>query len=112
MNITETKHDKGVVFKVEGRLDSTSAPEVEKKVCESIDNGVKYIILNFSALEYISSAGIRVLVHAHKKIQHQKGKIVLSSLPKPVENVLYITGFLPYFKIFDNDELALENLNN
>lgn len=112
MNIIETKHDNATVFKLEGRLDSASAPEVEKKVCDSIDAGTTKIVLNFSALEYISSAGIRVLVHAHKKIQHQKGSIVLSSLPKPVENVLYITGFLPYFKIFESDDLALQALNN
>lgn len=111
MEITEEKNEKGVVFRLKGRLDSNSSPEVEKKITDSIDSGTKNVILNFSGLEYISSAGIRVLVHCHKKIEHVKGTVVLCSLGKPIENVLYITGFLPYFKIFENEEKALESLN-
>lgn len=110
MEIKEEQKDKAIVFRLKGRLDSTNSPEVEKKICDRIDGGNKNIILDFSGLDYISSAGIRVLVHCHKKIEHLKGQIFLVAIPKPIENVLYITGFLPYFKIFESDAQALENL--
>lgn len=102
---------KAVVFSIEGRLDSNTSPEVEKEIITSISDGAVDVILDFSLLTYISSAGIRVLVHCHKELEKKQGHIFLASVPKPIENVLYITGFLPYFKVFDGKAQAIEALS-
>jgi anti-sigma B factor antagonist len=107
IEIREEKKDNAIIFLLTGRLDSATSPQVEAKILQSIEQGSKDIILNFSALDYISSAGIRVLVHCHKQLEKKEGRIFLTAVPKPIENVLYITGFLPYFKIFDNQDQAL-----
>ncbi len=111
MDLFEEKKGHATVFSLKGRLDSATSSEVEKKIIESIDQGTKDLVLDFSSLDYISSAGIRVLVHCHKEIEKQHGHIFLAAVPKPIENVLYITGFLPYFKVFDRQTQALDALN-
>jgi len=111
MDIIEEKKGKATVFALKGRLDSTSSSDVEKKIIDSIEKGSKNVILDFSSLDYISSAGIRVLVHCHKQIEKKHGHIFLAAVPKPIENVLYITGFLPYFKVYDRQSQAIDDLN-
>lgn len=111
MKVVEEKRGKVTVLFLEGRLDSNTSGEVESKIMDCFAAGEKNIVLDFSSLEYISSAGIRVLVHCHKEFEKQQGHIYLASVPKPVENILYITGFLPYFKVFDSSTHAAESLN-
>lgn len=110
MDIFEEKKGKATVFSLKGRLDSASSSEVENKIIDSIENGSKDVVLDFSSLDYISSAGIRVLVHCHKEVEKKHGHIFLAAVPKPIENVLYITGFLPYFKVFDSQSQAINAL--
>jgi anti-sigma B factor antagonist len=110
MEIHEEKKGKATVFLLAGRLDSTTSPLVEEKILASIEQGARDVILDFSSLTYISSAGIRVLVHCHKELEKKQGHIFLAAVPKPIENVLYITGFLPYFKVFDGQTQALNAL--
>ena len=111
MDIVEEKKERATVFTVKGRLDSTTSPDIEKKIIASIMDGAKNMILDFSTLDYISSAGIRVLVHCHKEIEKKGGCILLAAVPKPIENVLYITGFLPYFKVYEGQAQALKALS-
>lgn len=110
MEVTEVKKPKGLILEMKGRFDSGSAPSVEAKINEALASGSTNLILDFANLEYISSAGIRVLVQASKELEKKKGAILLAAVPKQIENVLYITGFLPYFKMFENSEKALEHL--
>lgn len=110
MEIQEEKKDEAIIFSLKGRLDSATSGQVEEKIIHSIENGTNNVILDFSLLDYISSAGIRVLVHCHKEIEKKHGHIMLASVPKPIENVLYITGFLPYFEVFDGQDQALNTL--
>ncbi len=112
MDIAEQKKGKVVVFTIKGRLDSASSSEVEQKILHSIEAGSKDVVLDFSGLDYISSAGIRVLVHCNKEIEKKHGHISLAAVPKPIENVLYITGFLPYFKVYEGQAQALNDLES
>ncbi|MCB1181232.1 MAG: STAS domain-containing protein [Chlamydiia bacterium] len=108
MKVTEKKRGKVTLFSIEGRLDSNTSAEVDEQIMATIHEGSKKIVLDFSALEYISSAGVRVLVHCHKEVEKLGGHIYLASVPKPIENVLYITGFLPYFTVFDHPAQATQ----
>ena len=107
MDIHEERKGTAAIFSLAGRLDSATSPVVEEKIFSSISDGASDVILDFSSLTYISSAGIRVLVHCHKELEKKEGHILLASVPKPIENVLYITGFLPYFKVYDGQSQAL-----
>ena len=110
MEVIEIKKGKALILEMKGRFDSGSAPSVEAKINEALVSGATNLILDFSNLEYISSAGIRVLVQSSKELEKRNGAILLASVPKQIENVLYITGFLPYFKMFENSEKALEHI--
>lgn len=112
MDIREERTGKAVVFSLSGRLDSATSPTVEEKILNSIEGGAQDVILDFASVDYISSAGIRVLVHCHKELEKKQGHILLAAVPKPIENVLYITGFLPYFKVYDGRTQALEALKS
>src|SRR5262245_33620436 len=111
MKIQENRQGKVTIFSLEGRLDSNTSAEVEKKIFDVIANGSKDIIIDFSMLEYISSSGIRVLIRCHKELEKQNGHLFLCAVPKPIENILYITGFLPYFKVFERQAGALNALD-
>jgi len=111
MDIKEEKKANATVFIIKGRLDSATSPEVEKKIIDSIQHGSNKVVLDFAGLDYISSAGIRVLVHCHKELEKKEGEIVLANVSKAIENVLYITGFLPYFKVYESQAQALGALN-
>jgi anti-sigma B factor antagonist len=110
IEIQEEKKGNVIALTLAGRLDSSSSPMVENKILDAIKNGSQDVILDFGGLDYISSAGIRVLVHCHKELEKKNGKILLVAVPKPIENVLYITGFLPYFKVFEGQSQALSFL--
>ena len=82
-----------------GRLDSSSSPELERVVTEQLDAGVQRLVLDLSQLEYISSAGLRVVLLAGKKMRATKGKLVLVGLQAMVREVFDMSGFLSLFAI-------------
>ena len=74
-----------------GRLDTTTAPELDKTINEDLAD-VKHLVLNFKGLEYISSAGLRVLLGAQKKMQ-KIGTMKLTNVREEVMEVFEMTGF-------------------
>ncbi len=108
MEIQTRKEKNTVVMGVKGRIDATTAPEFEKSLSDFIAKGEKIFLLNFSELEYISSAGLRSILSTAKKLKEQKGKIVLAGLKGPVEEVFKISGFHSIFKTFESEEAALK----
>lgn len=91
MNITKTLNDDTMVLKVEGRLDTTTAPELEEVIKANID-GIKELTLDFNGLEYISSAGLRVLLSA-QKIMNKQGSMKVTGANETVMEVFDVTGF-------------------
>lgn len=91
MDIIKTKD--GGLFKIElaGRLDTTTAPEFEAVVNNEFD-GVTEVVLDFANLEYVSSAGLRVLLAAQKKMNVQ-GKMTVKNVNEEILEVFDITGF-------------------
>ena len=99
MDITETKHDQYSVFKLNGRLDSNTATGFEQKLFESIENGAKHLNQDFQDLDYISSAGLRVILKATKSLKNSDGKLVLCSMQDYVKEVFEISGFDSFLPI-------------
>jgi anti-sigma B factor antagonist len=99
MDITETKHDQYSVFKLNGRLDSNTAMGFEQKLFECIENGTQRLILDFQELDYISSAGLRVILKATKSLKNADGKLVLCAMQDYVKEVFEISGFDSFLPI-------------
>jgi anti-sigma B factor antagonist len=91
MTIEIKRNVEEIVLQIAGRLDTTTAPALDKAIVENI-NGVKSLILDFKGLEYISSAGLRVLLSAQKKMQ-QIGAMKVMNVCEEVMEVFEITGF-------------------
>ncbi len=91
MEIQQTKEANTLTLKLSGRLDTTTAPLLENTVNESL-KGVEKLILDFKDLEYVSSAGLRVLLNA-QKIMNKQGTMVVKNVCADVNEVLEITGF-------------------
>ena len=91
MNIQLVKNADETIIEVVGRLDTNTAPTLDKTINEDID-GTKNLVLNFKGLEYISSAGLRVILSAQKKMQ-QIGSMKLINVSEEVMEVLEMTGF-------------------
>ena len=104
MKITQNHEDGLAIVKVEGRLDASSSTEAQKDLEHILDAESTRLLINLSGLEYISSAGLRVLLVVAKKMQQKGGKIVLAALTPNVKEVFEISGFSAIFKIFDSVE--------
>ena len=91
MDIKKTKNDTTLTLAIQGRIDTTTAPQLEAELRSDID-GVTELYLDFTGVEYISSAGLRVLLSAQKLMSRQ-GKMVLSHVNESVMEVFEVTGF-------------------
>lgn len=97
MNITKTQENEKMVLTLSGRLDTMTAPDLETEV-NSIPAEINELILDMSSLEYISSAGLRVLLSAQKKM-NKLGKMTLVGVSDSVNEVFEITGFADILNI-------------
>ena len=92
MTIEIKKNADELVLEITGRLDTITAPALDKTINENLGE-IKNLILDFKQLEYISSAGLRVLLSAQKKLQ-QNGTMKLKNVREEVMEVFEITGFV------------------
>ena len=97
MNITKTKEGANLTLALEGRLDTTTAPRLEEEVKSALE-GVTELVLDFSQLEYLSSAGLRVILAA-QKIMNKQGKMVIRHVNETIMEVFEITGFIDILTI-------------
>ncbi len=91
MIITKTKDGTSMTLVLEGRLDTMTAPRLEADIKSSID-GIEKLFLDFASLEYISSAGLRILLSA-QKIMNKQGSMVIRNVNEDVMDIFDITGF-------------------
>ena len=91
MQIDQTKEGSTLNMKVSGRLDTTTAPQLENEITGHLD-GITEFIMDFSDLEYISSAGLRVLL-VTAKMMKGKGRFVIRNINETVREIFEVTGF-------------------
>jgi anti-sigma B factor antagonist len=91
MTISKTQNGNALTVALEGRLDTVTSPELEKEFKESLGQA-ETLSLDFSKLDYISSAGLRVLLSAHKAMS-SKGGMKVKNVNEIVQEVLDVTGF-------------------
>ena len=91
MTINKELNGNALAIVLEGRLDTITAPELEAALNESLD-GVQALSFDFAKLEYISSAGLRVLLAAQKRMNKQ-GTMVVSNVNETIMEIFEVTGF-------------------
>ena len=91
MTIEKNLNGAELTLALAGRLDTTTAPQLETELKRSI-NGVDSLIMDFATLEYLSSAGLRVLLAA-QKVMNKQGKMVIRNVNETISEVFEITGF-------------------
>jgi anti-sigma B factor antagonist len=112
MEILQIRQGTTLVFSLSGRLDARTSETFEQQLLAAIAAGERSVLMNFSKLNYISSAGLRVLLLAAKKLQVNSGRIALCSLEPALKTVFDIAGFSTIFPIFVSQEEAIQGLLN
>ena len=108
MEITE-KEEQGIsIFKLSGRLDSNTSPGLEEKIVQAINSGTREMVIDFQDLDYISSAGLRVILKTTKDLKRVDGKIILHSMQDYVREVFEISGFDTFLPIVPTLDEALK----
>ena len=92
MNITKNAADTALTLVLEGRLDTTSSPQLEAELKRSISN-VETLVFDMNALDYISSAGLRVLLAA-QKVMNKQGKMIIRGANQNIMEIFEVTGFV------------------
>ena len=91
MNIVKTSEGTKLTFAIEGRFDTTTAPQLEEEVKGAL-TGVTELVFDFSQFEYLSSAGLRVILAA-QKIMNKQGRMVIHHVNETILEVFEVTGF-------------------
>ena len=97
MTITKNIENDKLTIALEGRLDTTTAPELEAELKKSLDD-VKELVFDISELAYISSAGLRVLLTA-QKVMNKQGKMTVKGTNEAVMEIFEVTGFVDILNI-------------
>lgn len=105
MTINKTVEDGKLTVVLEGRLDTFTAPDLEKELSESLE-GIKSVTLDLKGLEYISSAGLRVLLSTQKKMNDAEGTMIVRNINDIVKEVFEVTGFDDILTIESDEEKA------
>ncbi|MBO4862191.1 MAG: STAS domain-containing protein [Firmicutes bacterium] len=103
MTINKTLEDGTLTVALEGRLDTFTAPDLENELDSSLE-GVKEVVLDLAGLEYISSAGLRVLLSTQKKMNAAEGTLIVRNINEIVKEVFEVTGFDEILTIEGSEE--------
>jgi anti-anti-sigma factor len=106
---TRTEQDVTVVVLV-GHLDSNTSPEAQAALDAILAGGVAKVVIDFRALDYISSAGLRVLLGTAKRLKQESGALRLFGLNETVREVFEISGFATILTVVDTEANALRGL--
>ena len=91
MTINKINDDAALTIELAGRLDTVSAPQLEAELKKSI-SGIETLVFDFEKLEYLSSAGLRVLL-ASQKVMNRQGKMIIKNVNSTIMDIFEVTGF-------------------
>ncbi len=111
MKITQKEENGIVSITIKGRLDADSSLEAEKVVEDALKGQTKRVLFDLASLEYLSSAGLRVLLGAAKEMRRKDGKLVLCSLNEFVKEIFEVSGFQSLIPIAESVESGIEVLS-
>ena len=97
MTIEKNLNGTELTVTIAGRLDTTTAPQLEAEFKHNI-NGVEKLVLDFASLEYLSSAGLRVLLAA-QKVMNKQGEMIIKNVNETINEIFEVTGFIDILTI-------------
>lgn len=107
----DSYEEKGVVcFTLEGRLDAVTSEAAEKVIIERVKGQGGSFLFDLQKLDYISSAGLRVLLATAKEIKRNQGRFAMCTPTRDVRNIFEISGFSSFFPIVDTFDAGLKQL--
>ncbi|HSR11992.1 MAG TPA: STAS domain-containing protein [Thermodesulfobacteriota bacterium] len=109
MEILKRKEKDALVISIRGRLDAVTTPLLDKDLTELMAGGEKFVVLNLRDLDYISSAGLRTILAATKKLREKQGRLHLASLKSVVREVFDISGFSSIIPVFETVDGAVSS---
>ncbi len=107
MGLLVAKKDEVVIVMPDGQLDTNTSPEAEKMLMKQIDAGETRIVMDFSKTDYMSSAGLRVILKTASLLQERGGGFALCNANEQIVEVLEISGFLDIVKYISSLEDAV-----
>jgi anti-sigma B factor antagonist len=108
MEITEEIQNDINIYRLKGRLDSNTSQGFEQKLFQAISEGAKNMVVDFKDIDYISSAGLRVILKAFKALQREDGRIILCSMQEYVREIFEVTGMDSFVPTLDTMDDALK----
>jgi anti-sigma B factor antagonist len=109
MEINVKSNGQVTVVEIAGDIDSNTAPQAQERVLPLVQPGSK-ILLDMSGVEYMSSAGLRMLLSMYRQISRGDGGIVLVGLSEEIKDTMSVTGFLNFFVNCDTVDEGLQAL--
>jgi anti-anti-sigma factor len=100
------------VLAFEGKLDTQTSPDAQQQLTRLIEEGETKILVNLEKVDYISSAGLLVLLMVAKKLKLLNGEVVLASLKDDIKEIFEIAGFLSIFQTFGTREEAEKSFSS
>lgn len=108
MEIKTTLLKRCSLIAIKGRVDSSTAPQLKAEIEEITERGNFKLVFDMKEMDFLSSAGIFVLVNAQKNCKRfNRGKVVLADLPARIKSTLDLAGLIPYFDVFDSPTQAV-----
>jgi anti-anti-sigma factor len=102
----ETVRGDCLVVELEGKLDASTTPAIQTQLIEKIRSGQKYLALDFKAVSYLASSGLRMLLVLATTTADLEGRLVLCALDQTMIDTLTLVGFLPNFQIAADSDAA------
>ena len=110
MEIKHRVENEILIFAIKGRLDAATASTAEETIKDTMADDTKRLLFDLSALEYLSSGGLRVILGAAKEIRRREGKVALAALKPYVYEIFDVSGFTAMIPIKDSVEEGLKDL--
>ncbi len=111
MEISHKVQNGILMIAINGRLDAATAPVAEGEIKKMLEGEQNRLLFDLSALEYLSSGGLRVILSAAKEIKRREGKVVLAGLNQYVYEIFEVSGFTAMIPIKDSVEEGLKDLS-
>lgn len=112
MEIHNREENGVLIIKIEGRMDAVTAPVAEEEIKQALEGDQNRLLFDFSALEYLSSGGLRVILGAAKEIRRREGKVALAALKEYVNEIFEVSGFNAMIPIKDTIEEGLQEVSS
>ncbi|MGE3843694.1 MAG: STAS domain-containing protein [Vicinamibacterales bacterium] len=111
MDILEYHRDGALVIAPHGRVDSTTSVTLDERLRHHLGAGARRVVVDLAQVDYISSAGLRVMLALAKRLREVQGTLVLCAMTEPVRQVFELAGFVPLFTVDTTLDVALARLS-